>query len=417
MAEKSYDVVVLGGGIVGVATALHLQQRGRSVALIERRPGVAQETSYGNAGIIERASIEPYMFPRNLATVLAYAFNRSLDARYHLSALPAIAPWLWRYFRASAPDSAARIARAALPLIERCLSEHEALMRASDASHLLRKVGWIKLFRSDRARREALEHAGVARDHGLGANVLDAVALRAMEPSLRGVEGGVHYPDPGLISDPEALGVAYARHFVAKGGALLHADARALEAISGGFQLPGESGLLRAGAAVVSLGAWSNDLLKPMGYAIPLGFKRGYHMHYGLQGGATLTRTVLDSEGGYCLAPMARGVRLTTGVEFGRRDAPPTPVQLNQCEPLARRILPLAERRDARPWMGVRPCLPDMLPVIGRAPRHKGLWLNFGHQHHGLTLAAVTGRLLAEMMTGEAPFTDPAPYAVTRFGQ
>jgi D-amino-acid dehydrogenase len=112
---------------------------------------------------------------------------------------------------------------------------------------------------------------------------------------------------------------------------------------------------------------------------------------------------------------MDKGVRLTTGAEFALRDAPPTQVPLSRTEPHAKKLFPLAERLDEQPWMGSRPCTPDMLPIIGPAPRHKGLWFNFGHAHHGLTHAAVCGRLLAEMMTGETPFADPRPYAVTRF--
>ena len=101
--------------------------------------------------------------------------------------------------------------------------------------------------------------------------------------------------------------------------------------------------------------------------------------------------------------------------EIARRDAPPTPFQLQRSLPRARQLFPLGEAVDAKPWVGARPCLPDMLPVIGQAPRHRGLWFDFGHQHHGLTLGPVTGRLLAEMMTGETPFADPRPYAAERF--
>ena len=143
--------------------------------------------------------------------------------------------------------------------------------------------------------------------------------------------------------------------------------------------------------------------------------KRGYHMHYALQPGAMLNVPVLDVEGGYVLAPMVRGIRLTTGAEFARRDARPTPVQIERTEPLARALLPVGQRLDEKPWMGARPCLPDMLPVIGPAPRHKGLWFDFGHQHHGFTLGPVSGRLIADLVTGAEPFTDPGPYSVTRF--
>ena len=143
--------------------------------------------------------------------------------------------------------------------------------------------------------------------------------------------------------------------------------------------------------------------------------KRGYHMHYRPAGNAVLNHTVLDAENGYVLAPMARGIRLTTGAEFADRDAPPTPVQIARTEPHARKLFPLDGQLDPKPWMGSRPCTPDMLPIIGPAPNHKGLWFAFGHAHHGLTLSAVTGRLLAEMITGEEPFTDPTPYRVDRF--
>jgi D-amino-acid dehydrogenase len=118
---------------------------------------------------------------------------------------------------------------------------------------------------------------------------------------------------------------------------------------------------------------------------------------------------------GYALAPMVKGIRLTTGAEFALRDAPPTPVQVDRAEALAREVFPLGERIEEVPWLGRRPCLPDMLPMIGRAQRHDGLWLNFGHHHLGFTMGPVTGRLLAEMMTGEQPFTDPTPYRPERF--
>jgi len=176
-----------------------------------------------------------------------------------------------------------------------------------------------------------------------------------------------------------------------------------------------EKGSIEAREAVVALGPWSNDVFRPLGYEIPLSVKRGYHMHYGVKGNTTLGHSVRDADGGFALAPMIKGVRLTTGVEFADRDAPPSPVQLARDEPLARELFPLAERLEPEPWMGRRPCLPDMVPVIGKGERHQGLWFAFGHAHHGFTLGPVTGRLLAEMMTGREPFTDPSSYAASRF--
>ena len=209
---------------------------------------------------------------------------------------------------------------------------------------------------------------------------------------------------------------AYADLFMRRGGRFLKGDARRLAEEAPGWSLPSESGSISAREAVVALGPWSDDVFRPLGYDIPLAVKRGYHMHYGARGNATLSHPLHDGDGGYMLVPMSKGIRLTTGVEFADRDAPPNPIQLTRDEPVARELFPLGERLEPAPWLGRRPCLPDMVPVIGQGTRHHGLWFGFGHAHHGFTLGPVTGRLLAEMMTGEAPFTDPSPYAVGRFG-
>jgi D-amino-acid dehydrogenase len=419
MAELRADVIVLGAGIVGVSAALHLQKRGRDVTLIDKHGAAGEETSYGNAGLIERASVFPYMFPRDLTHILRYAFNRSAEAHYHLDALPVVLPWLWRYFRASSPQGAMHSAKAALPLIQRSLVEHEALIEEAGVPELLRRTGWIKLFRSEASLANGIAELERARQFaGVDADVLDAAAIANREPHLSGAfAGAIHWPAPGFVPDPGALAKAYAALFIRNGGRFIAADARTLEQVAQGWRVKdavGEAVIARE--AVVALGPWSDLVFAPLGYRIPLGIKRGYHQHFAPRGNAVLNHPILDADGGFLLAPMNRGIRLTTGAEFARRDAPPTPVQIERTLPSARGLFPLGEAVDAQPWMGRRPCLPDMLPVIGAAPRHAGLWFDFGHQHHGLTLGPATGRLLAEMMTGEQPFADPAPFAAARFG-
>ncbi|MFZ2157094.1 MAG: FAD-binding oxidoreductase, partial [Bradyrhizobium sp.] len=237
------------------------------------------------------------------------------------------------------------------------------------------------------------------------------------EPNLSGeFSGAIHFPAPGFVPDPGGLAKAYAALFERKGGRFLVGDARTLEQSAGGWRIGGSNGAAVAREVVVAMGPWSDLVFRPLGYAIPLSVKRGYHLHVAARGNAVLNHPVLDADQGFVLAPMNRGIRLTTGVEFARRDAPPTPIQLQRALPQAHALFPLGEAVDAKPWIGARPCLPDMLPVIGKAPRHAGLWFDFGHQHHGLTLGPATGRLLAEMMTGETPFADPTPFAVERFG-
>ncbi|MCI4680014.1 FAD-binding oxidoreductase [Rhodoblastus acidophilus] len=406
------EVLVLGAGIVGVATALQIQARGREVVLVDRR-GAGEETSYGNAGLIERASIFPYLFPHDWRALALYAVNGANEARYHLRDLPYFAPWLLRYWWESAPERALRHALAARPLIENSLSEHEKLMAEAGALDLMRKTGWLKLFRSERTFAAGRAAAKAIEPYGLKVALYDSAALSRIEPSLNGVHGAVHYLDPASLKDPLALTLKYLALFEKRGGVFLRGDAKTFRPASAGYGVVTEEGPLTAEAAVVCLGPWAETVIAPLGYSCPLAVKRGYHMHFAPR--AVLNHPALDADNGFLLAPMARGIRMTSGAEFARRDAPPDYTQIDASEVIARQLFPLGERLDPKPWIGRRPCLPDMLPIIGPAPRHRGLWFNFGHQHHGLTLAAVTGRLLAEMMTGEKPFADPEPFAIGRF--
>lgn len=418
MAEVRADVLVLGAGIVGVAAALHLQQRGRDVILVDRHERAGEETSFGNSGMIECASVFPYMFPRDVAQILRYATNRAPEVRYQLGDLPAFLPWLVRYFLASAPDRARRTAMAVMPLIRRSLAEHETLVAEAGVPDLLRRIGWIKIFRSQATLARAVRDFERARQYGVLGDILDAGGLGQREPNLSGeFAGAIHFTEPGFVPDPGRLAKAYAALFARKGGRFVVADARTLDQDAGGrWRMATRDGSASGRDAVVALGPWSDLVLGPLGYAIPLGVKRGYHLHLKPRGNAILHHPVLDSDQGFVLAPMNSGIRLTTGAEFARRDAPPTPVQVRRALPRARALFPLGEAIDANPWKGARPCLPDMLPVIGNAPRHRGLWFDFGHHHHGLTLGPVSGRLLAEMMTGETPFADPSPFSIERFG-
>ena len=417
MSERArIDAIVLGAGIVGVCVALHLQRRGRSVALVDRR-GVAEETSYGNAGLIQREGVYPYGFPHDFGALVRYSFNRTIDAHYHPSALLTLAPFLWKYWHHSRPARHEKIAHVYAKLIEHCVSEHDALAAEAGAGSFFRREGWMKVFRTERERD--LRYAEAERwrgEYGLNFRTLDREALQREEPHLAPLlVGALHWTDPTSVDDPHGLASAYLALFESRGGRFLQGNAGSLAQDGAGWTVRTGDGDLEARDAVIALGPWADALTRALGYDLPLAVKRGYHMHYRAAGHARLNHPVLDHERGYFLAPMRRGIRLTTGAEFARRDAIKTPVQLGRAEPIARDLFPLAERLDTEPWLGARPCTPDMLPIIGPAPRHPGLWFAFGHAHHGLTLGPVTGRLVADLVTGEAPFVDPAPYRVDRF--
>ena len=417
MPSQTIDVIVLGAGFVGVSAALALQARGRRVALIDRHAKAAGETSFGNAGIVQTEAVMPYVFPRALREIARGALN--LDPRAHIryGALPSIGSAVFRYFAASTPSGKNATARAMAPLLARASAEHLELAQEAGANALLRRGGWIKAFRSARGEDMANREAEELKPYGIKPTFLDRAALIALEPHLseRAI-GGAHYSDPLSTPDPEALAQSYAALFVKRGGRMETGDALSLEPAGTGWMVKTASGRVAARDVMIALGPWSNELARRFGLHVPFFVKRGYHMHYEAQGNKSLTRPVLDLERGYLVTPMTRGLRLTTGAEFARADDRPSSAQLDRVEPFARELFPIGARKEPKPWLGRRPCLPDMRPIIGPFPGRPGLWLDFGHHHLGLTLGPVTGRLLADLMTGEAPVVDPAPFRAERFG-
>jgi len=410
------DVIVLGAGIVGVCAAIHLQGRGRDVLLLDRKaPG--RETSYGNAGIIQREGVRPRAFPREFGELLRIAMGQGLDTRYDLAALPGYASPLAQYWWHSAPERYRKIVAEYAPLIMSSVTEHADLIAAAGADALIEKKGWMVLYRTPERRDKAFaEAAGDAR-YGVGSAQLDSAALAKAEPGLKlPLAGALHWTDPWTVRDPGALVAAYAAYFQQLGGTVATGDAMSLNASGSGWNVTTSAGPVSAADIVVALGPWSKAVTERLGYRLPLFVKRGYHREYGYAPGVELNHPLLDTETGYLLAPMQRGVRLTTGAEFARIDAPKNPAQVDGTEAVARQLLDFGERLDADMWMGARPATPDMKPIIGRAPRHKSAWFAFGHAHHGLTLGAVTGRMIAEMMTGQDVFVDAKPFSPQRFG-
>ncbi|WED42133.1 NAD(P)/FAD-dependent oxidoreductase [Legionella cardiaca] len=411
--SMKFDTFVLGGGIIGVSVATHLQMRGHSVALVDlKAPG--SETSFGNAGLIQREGVYPYAFPRDVSSLIKYAFNRSPDARYHLKSIFKLAPFLWKYWFNSHPSRHETIASSYSTLIEHSVSEHHRLADAAEVRHLFRQGGWLKVFRTTKKQDIETRFAEKCQaEYGIKFDALDITSLRQLEPDLdHSLIGALRYTEAESVSDPCALVRGYANYFERLGGRFFFGNANTLAT---GWTLKTEEGDIKANSAVITLGPWADVLSKKLGYRFPLAVKRGYHMHYNTKPNARLVHPVLDIENGYVLAPMVRGIRLTTGAEFAHRDSRKTPVQLNSVEPLARKLFPITKRLEETPWMGCRPCTPDMLPIIGQAPRHDGLWFALGHAHHGLTLGPVTGRLLAEMITGDNVITNPLPFSASRF--
>lgn len=409
------DVVVLGAGIVGVSVALHLRSRGLQVALLDRQaPG--EGTSFGNAGVIEGSALLPTGFPRDIATVLRHALKADPQSNYHFAALPGLLPWILAYYRASSLKGLIATARDLRPLLNVARAEHHALAEPAGAMGLLTPTGWMKLYRTDKTFQGTAAERDLADALGVTYDVLEPDGAVALEPQLRPrFVKAIHWHDCDNCFDPGGLVKAYAALFEQRGGLMLTGDARSLRRQGTGFRVETPSGPVDAERVVVAMGPWSLDVMKPLGLPLPLASKRGYHVHLAPQDGFVLNRSVVDYSNGYALQRTRYGIRVTTGVELAGRDDPPTPVQIERVLPAVRELVPVGAVREAEPWLGRRPAFPDSKPVIGEAPGLPGVFLAFGHGHWGLTMGPATGRLLAQMMTGEVPFTDPAPFSPRRF--
>lgn len=392
------DIIVLGAGMVGVCTALALQDQGHAVSVIDRR-GPGQETSYGNAGIIQAEAVEPYPLPLDLPTLADIALGRTNNVAWSLGGMRHWLGPVLRYARNSLPHGyRSRIVPAWSRMIHSATADHGALIAASGAEDLISREGYRKVYRTEREFAAAAAAAGrYQAEHGVPHRLLDGAEIAAAEPGLRHpLAGAVHWTSSWSCKDPGALVERYADLFERRGGRFLRGDAMSLQRQGQGWLVQADGGAVEAERAVVCLGPWSPGLLARFGHRIPMVFKRGYHRHFGVEQGPRLP--MMDVETGTFLSPMTRGLRVLTGAELNGIAAPPSLRQLQYSTQAAQQLFKLGVPVEDKAWMGTRPCLPGMLPMIGPSPRQPGLWYNFGHGHQGFTLGPSTARLLSEAM-------------------
>lgn len=393
------DVIVLGAGMAGVGAALALQARGHDVVILDRQPQFAGETSYGNAGIIQAEAVEPYAMPTDVPSLIAIALKRTNDVEWSFEAVSSEVKNLFSYFRYSQPKALHRIAATYSVLIRRSREDHAPYIADAGAEDLIRKDGFHQAYRDEAKLAVATAKAErVSREYGVGYAALGADGLMAAEPALKpGYAGAIHWTDSWCCSSPGDLTRAYGELFLKRGGRLVDGDAETLAKAGAGWRVDTADGPLEARDVVVCLGAWSPKLLKRFGYKIPMIEKRGYHQHFQNN---PLDKPLMDASVGAVFVPMKLGMRITTGAELTAMTATQNLRQLGEAEAGARKVLDFGGPVENRPWHGTRPCMPDMLPVVGKAPKHDGLWFDFGHGHQGFTLGPTTGAILAEMMDG-----------------
>jgi D-amino-acid dehydrogenase len=414
--ELQADWVVIGAGIVGLAIALRLREQGHEVLLIDR-DAVAAQASRGNAGALAYSDILPLASPG----IIRQAPRWLLDPLGPLSIPPRyawhIAPWLWRFWRASQPRQLAASTQAQAALMRLAAQAMPHLLQAVGAQTLLHSDGNLHLYESQAEWQTSLPGWQLRAQHGIAFEHLHgAAAIAAWQPGLSsGFVAATFVPGWQRIDDPLLLCRQVAAGFVQRGGRLRRAQAQAL--------LPGLAGvavqladgrLLQARQVVVAAGAWSHQLARTLGQHIPLETERGYNTT--LPPGAFELRRQLTFGGhGFVVTPIAGGVRVGGAVELGGLKAAPNDQRARSMLHKAQRFLPGLKTEGGTQWMGFRPSLPDSLPVIGPAPGQPRVLYAFGHGHLGLTQSAATAELIAELAQGPVKAFDLAPFSARRF--
>jgi D-amino-acid dehydrogenase len=408
-------ITVLGAGIVGICCALELQQKGYQVTLVDRY-GFGQETSYGNAGILSLSSIVPLASPELLGRLFRLATNQENDFLMHYSHFPWLFPWLVKFLlrcnRNTYMNDGLAMSRLTFPSVEK----HLAWIKQSNAGHLLNPVGVLKLYRNQQTfdrnplERELFDQCGVKY------SIIDKAECNDLEPDLHDVyERRLLIEDSQSLRDPQALSQCYASLFLSLGGQFKQADVKQIVSRSNQWDIITDQGRDTVDKLLVCLGSWTPTLLKSLGYRNPIVIERGYHTVFQAQSGKRLNHPVFDVDSSFVMIPMNAGLRVTTGSNMVYRDTVETPTQVAKVTPRVQEAFPVEKIILDKPWMGHRSSTPDSLPIIGPAPRHKNLWLAFGHSHMGLTLGPVTGELIAEFVSSEPHSMPPDPYSPRRY--
>src|SRR6185369_16815039 len=291
---------------------------------------------------------------------------------------------------------------------------HREWIVKAGAGHRLRETGWLKAWRGDAVASAEQEQALLA-EYGIKSELLDRQAISALEPNIVPVYSvGLLHTETASVDSPGNVVKAYARMLAGSGGEVRRAEIRSIAPDGDGWRVMLSEGEVRARHVVVALGPWSADLLRPLGYRVPLATERGYHREFTPNPARRLLRPIHDAENAFLMSPMENGIRVTSGVELTARDAPSNYAQLDAVTPLARSIVEFGDA-VGEPWRGARPTLPDSLPMIGPAPRHDGLWLAFGNQHIGFTTGPATGAAIAATIGGAPPPFDISAFSPSRY--
>ena len=416
MAGKA---IIIGAGIIGVATAAALQKEGHKeghkVTLIDRDKPCAG-ASFGNAGVIVNGSCAPTAMPGALFEGIRMLVQSGSPVSIHPAYLHKLAPWLWRFLLQSRSSAVNKNVLYLHALSQHAIASWRQLINRSQLSSLFRSTGWLKVYESQKTFAGTSKSRQLLDKLGTHYELLNAAQIRDLEPALAPIfKHGLYQYDSMSITNPARLVNGMVKQFVNCGGVYKQFAVNQINVRSNGIQLTGQGENLLADKIVIAAGAWSRSLASQLGDNIPLDTERGYHLMLAQSTNSLLSRPVLNEENSFVLTPMETGMRMAAQVEFAGLKIAPNFSKIRKLLPLAKRMLPDLDIREESAWMGFRPSLPDSLPVLGFSSKSSNVLYAFGHQHLGMTLAAISGKIIADLVVGREPPIAVSPYRPNRF--
>jgi D-amino-acid dehydrogenase len=406
---------VVGAGIVGICCALQLQRDGHRVTVVDYQ-GPGEGTSRGNAAVIAGGACEPVAMPGILGRVPGMLADPLGPLVIRWSYLPRLAPWLLRFIAASRPDRVEDISKALRELSLRCVAAFKPLTEAAKISDMIRDTGWLSVYKTEASFRHARDEFELQKRRGVKFDVLTGDQVRQMEPSLAPIfERGVYFPENSMTVNNFRLVQRLAEDFLARGGRLL--NEKVIDVVAGPqgpSELVTDRGRHPIEAIVVAAGAWSRELTRRLGHRVPLDTERGYHVM--LPDPGVMPRMPIHiGDHGFVATPLEHGLRFAGTVELGGLQAAPNWNRADILLKHGRTIFPGLREGGLDRWMGYRPSFPDSLPVISGSPKMPNAYFAFGHGHLGLSFAAITGMMIADLAAGRESGFDRRPYRVDRW--
>ncbi len=408
-------VTVIGAGIVGMSCALHLLRAGHPVRVVDRLPP-GEGCSFGNAGLFADYSFVPLSLPGVLWNVPKWLLDPLGPLAIRWPHGLGMAPWLMRFVRAGRPERVAEICDALAPLLASSLEEHRDLAQGTGAEGLIRSQGYMYVYEDGQAAAKDALTWRLRGERGSIVREIGPDEIREREPALAPIYAkGYFLPDLGYTVDPHGLVRGLGLHFVKSGGVLTMRDVQDIEiGADGPERLVTAEGPLEVDRLVIAAGAWSGLLAAKLGSPVPLEGERGYHVILPSPG-IGLNSAVFAAGRKFVATPVEPGIKLAGTSEFAGLTAEPNMARARALVQHAKRMFPGIDAQGAREWSGMRPTLPDSLPVIGRSPKFNTVFFAFGHQHVGLTGGPRTGRIIAHLVAGREPNLDLRPFRADRF--